>query len=611
MKNLKRRIWSVLMTLAMVVSVTAGVTTATEITAQAAEQDIVILYTNDVHCGVDDNIGYAGLALYKKEMQAQTPYVTLVDAGDAIQGAPIGTLSDGGYIIDIMNQVGYDFAIPGNHEFDYGMPRFLELSGKLNCGYYSCNFTNLATGAPVFAQYKMMDYGDTQVAFVGVSTPESFTKSTPTYFQDANGNYIYGFCEDESGQALYNQVQVTVDAANAQGADYVILVGHLGNEGVSGQWSSEAVIKNTNGIDAVIDGHSHETYDKTFPNKDGEQIVVTQTGTKLKNIGKMTIKPDGTITTEMVNTVPDAGFTTYTVQKNDSLSKIAKKTLGSSQAWTIIYNANKDKIKKPNLITAGMVLTIPGGAAATEDGKFVDAAADAYIKQIQAQYSESLKTVLGSTSVDLTIKDPATGERAVRSAETNLGDLCADAYRYQLGADIGLMNGGGVRDSIAAGTITYNDTLKVFPFGNMGCVVEATGQQIKDALEMASKDCPTENGGFLQVSGLTYTVDTYIPSSVKVDEKGNFQGVSGAYRVTDIKVGEEPLDVNKTYTVASHNYMLKSGGDGMVMFNGSKVVKDDVMVDVDVLSSYISEKLGGVVGEEYANPAGQGRIIIK
>ena len=611
MKNLKRRIWSVLMTLAMVVSVTAGVTTATEITAQAAEQDIVILYTNDVHCGVDDNIGYAGLALYKKEMQAQTPYVTLVDAGDAIQGAPIGTLSDGGYIIDIMNQVGYDFAISGNHEFDYGMPRFLELSGKLNCGYYSCNFTNLATGAPVFAPYKMMDYGDTQVAFVGVSTPESFTKSTPTYFQDANGNYIYGFCEDESGQALYNQVQVTVDAANAQGADYVILVGHLGNEGVSGQWSSEAVIKNTNGIDAVIDGHSHETYDKTFPNKDGEQIVVTQTGTKLKNIGKMTIKPDGTITTEMVNTVPDAGFTTYTVQKNDSLSKIAKKTLGSSQAWTIIYNANKDKIKKPNLITAGMVLTIPGGAAATEDGKFVDAAADAYIKQIQAQYSESLKTVLGSTSVDLTIKDPATGERAVRSAETNLGDLCADAYRYQLGADIGLMNGGGVRDSIAAGTITYNDTLKVFPFGNMGCVVEATGQQIKDALEMASKDCPTENGGFLQVSGLTYTVDTSIPSSVKVDEKGNFQGVSGAYRVTDIKVGEEPLDVNKTYTVASHNYMLKSGGDGMVMFNGSKVVKDDVMVDVDVLSSYISEKLGGVVGEEYANPAGQGRIIIK
>lgn len=611
MKSLKQRFWSILLTLAVTVSVTAGVTAATELTAQAADQDIVVLYTNDVHCGVDDNIGYAGLALYKKEMQAQTPYVTLVDAGDAIQGAPIGTLSDGGYIIDIMNQTGYDFAIPGNHEFDYGMARFLELSGRLNCGYYSCNFINLASGTPVFAPYKMFTYGDTQVAFVGVSTPESFTKSTPAYFQDGNGNYLFSFCEDGNGQALYNQVQAAVDGAKSQGAEVVILVGHLGNEGVSDQWTSEQIIKNTNGVDAVIDGHSHETYDKTYPNKDGEAVTVTQTGTKLKNIGKMTIKPDGTITTEMVTEVPDGGFTTYTVKKNDSLSRIAKKTLGSLEAWPVIYNANRDKIRRADVITAGVVLTIPGGAMATEDGKFVDAATDAYIKKIQAQYSESLKTVLGHTEVELTVKDPETGNRAVRSAETNLGDLCADAFRYQLGSDIGLMNGGGIRDNIAAGNITYNDTLKVFPFGNMGCVVEVTGQQIKDALEMAAKDCPQENGGFLHVSGITYTINTSVPSNVKLDERGNFKSVSGAYRVGDILVNGEPLDVNKTYTVASHNYMLKSGGDGMAMFAGSKVVKDDVMVDVDVLSSYISEKLGGNVGADYGNPKGQGRIIIK
>lgn len=611
MKSLKQRFWSILLTLAMTVSVTAGVTAATELTAQAADQDIVVLYTNDVHCGVDDNIGYAGLALYKKEMQAQTPYVTLVDAGDAIQGAPIGTLSDGGYIIDIMNQTGYDFAIPGNHEFDYGMARFLELSGKLNCGYYSCNFINLALGAPVFAPYKMFTYGDTRVAFVGVSTPESFTKSTPAYFQDGNGNYLYGFCEDESGQALYNQIQAAVDGARGQGAEVVILVGHLGNEGVSGQWTSEQIIKNTNGIDAVIDGHSHETYDKTCSNKDGKDVIVTQTGTKLKNIGKMTIKPDGTITTEMVVEVPDAGFTTYTVKKNDSLSRIAKRTLGSSDAWPAIYNANRDRIRKSDVLTVGTVLTIPGGSMETEGGKFVDAATDAYIKKIQAQYSESLKVVLGHTEVELTIKDPETGNRAVRNAETNLGDLCADAFRYQLEADIGLMNGGGIRDSITAGNITYNDTLKVFPFGNMGCVAEVRGQQIKDALEMAAKDCPQESGGFLHVSGITYTVDTSVPSNVKLDEKGNFKSVSGAYRVGDILVNGEPLDMNKTYTVASHNYMLKSGGDGMSMFAGARVVKDDVMVDVDILSSYISEKLGGNVGTDYGNPRGQGRITIK
>ena len=208
------------------------------------------------------------------------------------------------------------------------------------------------------------------------------------------------------------------------------------------------------------------------------------------------------------------------------------------------------------------------------------------------------------------MNNAATGERAVRSAETNLGDLSADAYRVMLGADVGLSNGGGVRTGIKAGNITFNDALAVFPFGNMGCVVEVTGQQLKDALEMAARNCPEENGGFLQVSGMTYTIDTSVKSGVTLDDKGNFTGVSGAYRVTDITVGGEPLDLSKTYTVASHNYMLKSGGDGMAMFKGSNVIKDEVMVDVDILAGYI-KRLGGNVGAEYANPAGQGRITIK
>ncbi len=607
MKMWKQRVKPVFLTMALVLVTTLGI----GFTALAADQDIVVLYTNDVHCGVDDNIGYAGLALYEKEMQAQTPYVTLVDAGDAIQGAPIGTLSDGGYIIDIMNEVGYDFAVPGNHEFDYGMARFMELAGELECGYYSATFMNLTTGAPVLAPYKMFTYGDTQVAFVGVSTPESFTKSTPVYFQDANGNYLYSFCEDETGEAFYAQIQATVDSARAAGADYVIVVGHLGNVGITSRWTSEQVIKNTTGIDAVIDGHSHETYDTTYPNKDGKEIPVTQTGTKLANIGKLTIRTDGTITTEMVSVVPDGGSATYVVQKGDSLSRIARNVLGSSDSWRVIYEANRDKISRPNVIRPGMVLTIPGGSAPNEDGKFVDVATDTFIKNIQAQYNESLKVVLGHTDVALTVNNPETGQRAVRNAETNLGDLCADAFRYQLGTDIGLMNGGGIRADIAPGDITYNDTLSVFPFGNMCCAVEATGQQIKDALEMGASSYPQESGGFLHVSGLTFTIDSSIPSSVQMDEKGNFLGVSGAYRVTDIMVNGEPLDLNKTYTVASHNYMLKSGGDGMSMFNGTNVIQDDVMVDVDALSSYIEEKLGGNVGAEYADPKGQGRITIK
>ena len=582
------------------------------VTALAADKDIVVLYTNDVHCGVDDNIGYAGLALYKKEMQQQTPYVTLVDTGDAIQGAPIGTLSDGGYLIDIMNYVGYDFAVPGNHEFDYGMPRFLELAGKLNCGYYSCNFIDSATGAPVFAPYKMFTYGATQVAFVGVTTPESFTKSTPAYFQDSQGNYIYSFCEDESGQKLYDQVQANVDAARTAGADYVILAGHLGENGITQKWSSASVIANTTGIDACIDGHSHETVpSENVKNKNGQNVVLTQTGTKLNHIGKLTISADGSIRTELVSEVPAADLDReYTVQEHDSLSRIAKRELGSYNRWIDIYNSNLDKIKNADVIPVGLNIVIPGKSYINPDGKAADYGTYQFIQSIENQYNETLKTVLGTTPYELTVNDPATGNRIIRNAETNLGDLTADAYRAELGADIGLSNGGGIRSVIKPGNITYNDTLAVFPYGNMGCVIEATGQQIKDALEMASRNCPEESGGFLQVSGLTYTIDTSVKSGVQTDDKGNFTGVSGPYRVTDIRVGGEPIDLNKTYTVASHNYMLKQGGDGMTMFKGCNVIRDEVMVDVDILSSYI-RRMGGSVTSEYANPGGQGRISIR
>lgn len=606
--SIRRRLLSLCMALFMVLSLT----TVISITSLAADKDIVVLYTNDVHCGVDDNIGYAGLALYKKEMLAKTPYVTLVDGGDAIQGAPIGTLSDGGYLIDIMNKVGYDFAVPGNHEFDYGMPRFLELAGKLNCGYYSSNFMDLRTGSAVFAPYKMFTYGDTKVAFVGATTPESFTKSTPTYFQDETGKYIYGFCEDESGKKLYTQIQTSVDQAKAEGAEIVVLVGHLGENGTTDQWTSDRVIKNTAGIDAVIDGHSHEVYNKYVKNKDGKDVLLNQAGTKLKNIGKLIIKTDGTITGEMVTKVPEGVVaSTYTVKKGDTLSRIAKRELGSYNRYREIYDSNRSAIKDPNVLTVGSQLVIPAKSSVTADGKAIDYDTDRYIKAIQSQYNETLKTVIGHTDTELTVNDPATGDRAVRSGETNLGDLCADAYRFVLGADIGLSNGGGVRASIKPGNITYNDTLTVFPFGNMGCVAEVKGQQIKDALEMASKNYPKESGGFLQVSGLTYTINSKVPTNVQVDEKGNFIKVNGAYRVTDIMVGGAPLDVNKTYTVASHNYMLKSGGDGLTMFKGSKVIRDEVITDVDLLSSYIRNQLGGNVGNDYANPLGQGRISIK
>lgn len=538
----------------MLTSAFLGIAAAALITvpAFAIDSDIVIIHTNDTHCGIEENLGFEGVAAYEKQMKAITPYVTLVDAGDAVQGAPVGTLSEGGYIVSMMNEAGYDFAIPGNHEFDYGMSRFLGLSSQLDCGYYSCNLVKGPSKQQVFKPYKMINYDDVAVAYVGVTTPESITKSNPTNFQSKTGQYIYSLCEDGDGTALYSQVQEAVDAARAEGATFVILVGHLGNEGVTERWTSRSVIAHTNGIDAVIDGHSHETLVERVPNKDGLLIPLAQTGTKFANIGKITITPSKQIKTELVSNVTD------------------------------------------------------------ENGKPAkDSEMEELITKIKSQYEASLKTVLGRTNVELTANDPDTGLRAVRKAETNLGDFCADAYRTLLGADIGIMNGGGIRGSIDAGDITYEDALNVYPFGNMACMIEATGQQIKDSLEMAARFYPEENGGFIQASGLTYTIDSSVSSSVQTDERSNFAGVAGEYRVKDILVDGKPIDLEKTYTVASHNYWLKSGGDGMSMFVGCPVVRDDVMVDVDTITTYILEHLGGAVDTGYTDLRGQGRITIK
>lgn len=614
----KKRFLAILMSLVMAMTLFAGMT----VSVSAADQDIVVLFTNDVHCGVDDNIGYAGLALYKQQMLAKTPYVTLVDAGDFVQGAPIGTLSKGAFIVDIMNLIGYDVVVPGNHEYDYAMDQFFTLSKRTAAGFTTCNFIDLKTGKAAFAPYKMITYGDTKVAYVGITTPESFTKSTPAYFQDKAGNYIYSLCEDETGERLYAAVQLAVDTARAEGADIVIAVGHLGQDGTTERWRSDTVIKNTNGIDVMLDGHSHEEYIQTVKNKDGSNVTLAQTGTKLAAIGQLTINTKGNIKIEMVKEVkggpvvvqtePGAEATTYTVQAGDTLQKIAAAQLGDASKFQEIVNMNAGTIKNANLIYPGMVLNIAGGATQTvvQAGN-VDPLTDTFIKALQDSFEATLSRKIGSTTVDLTVKDPATGNRLVRSGETNLGDLCADAYKNMLKTDISFVNGGGVRADIKKGEITYKDALTVHPFNNMACVIEASGQIIWDALEMGSKNYPEESGGFLQVAGVTYTINSAVASPVVVDEKGNFLKVEGEHRVTDVKINGQPLDVNKTYTIGGHNYMLQDAGDGYTMFQNCRVLRDNVMPDVDILTGYIEQNLHGTVGDTYKNATGQGRIIIK
>ena len=459
-----------------------------------------------------------------------------------------------------MNAVGYDIATMGNHEFDYGMDRFFELTKMANFPYISCNFNK--HGELQFAPYVIKEFDGVKIAFVGISTPKTLTSSTPKYFQDENGNFIYGFFEDETGEKLYAAVQKAVDDARAEGAQFVIAMAHLGNESECKPYTYADVIANTSGINAMLDGHSHDTGHVKMRNKDGKTVLRQGCGTKLQGIGYLKIASgDGAM---------DTGVMLWNCEDFNA---------------TEMYNLDTDVTKA--------------------------------VSEATDELNAALAEVVARTDVDLTVSDPTVmGDdglpvRIVRSAETNLDDLCADAYRYVSGADVAFVNGGGVRVSIKASGITRNDILKVHPFGNALCVCEATGQQILDALELSVSSMPGEYGGFLQVSGLTFEVDTSIPSGVKRDEKNMFVGVEGERRVSNVLVGGEPIDPEKTYTVASHNYLLHNGGDGYTIFQNCTFTQESVMLDNQVLLTYITEGLNGVVGEQYADPYGEGRITAK
>nr|MCR4675773.1 bifunctional metallophosphatase/5'-nucleotidase [Sphaerochaetaceae bacterium] len=523
------------------------------------ETPIVILYTNDVHCGYNKNINIASVADYKKQMLEVTPYVTLIDNGDAIQGETVGTVSTGEYLVDMMNAAGYDLAIFGNHEFDYGMDRLAELIDKADYEYLNATITYSGKNTNLLADtkpYKLVNYGLTTVAFIGVSTHETLVKSTPKYFME-DGEFVYNFA---TGEELYAVTQSYIDEVRALGADYVIVMSHLGLEEESAPDRATDLIANTKGIDVLLDGHSHSVVESSYvQDAAGRKVLYSQTGTKLENLGMLTIYPYREITAEFVH--PEAQ----------------------------------------------------------------DPETAAVVAAIESQYLDLVNTPVAVSDIELNIKNPETGARAVRNRETAIGDLCADAYRYMSGAQIAFVNGGGIRATIAAGDITLDGIIKVHPYGNMLCMCEATGQEILDALEWASRSTLAqaddgagkalgELGGFLQVSGLKYTIDTSVASTCIEDENGFFAGVAGDRRVKDVMVGSEeegwtPIVPEAKYTLACHNYLLQDMGDGFTMFTDNMYLLDNVMLDNQVLINYIIDGLEGkITAEDYGQV--KGRITV-
>ena len=572
----------------------AGVTTAAAAMAVGApaasacwtgeKSEVTILYTNDVHTYIDKQapeLTYAAIAALKQSYQDAGKKVLLVDAGDHVQGTAYGSMDQGASIIELMNAAGYDAATPGNHEFDYGMDRAKELMRDADFPYLSCNWVDLRTNLRVLPEIKVFVRGGVRIAFVGITTPETFTKSTPAYFMNkAQTKYIYDILGGEDGQKLYSAVQKAVDKAKCL-ADVVIGLGHLGVDPSSSPWTSEEVIAHTTGFDAFIDGHSHTVMEnKQVADASGRLVTLTQTGSYFANVGEMTIAPDGTISTRLVST----------------------------------YDQEDPAVAAEQAAWVSSVDEMLGEKIAVADTKFY-------------------------------ITDPATGKRRIRSGETNLGDFVADGiYTYfneveQLHCDIAIMNGGGIRSDEDAGYWTFKTCKQVSPFGNVACLMSVTGKQIQDALEFAARFAGAEgkeNGGFLQVAGATYEIHTNIPNTVQTDDKNVWIGsATGTPRVQNVKIYDRangtyvPLDENKTYALAGMNYTLRNLGDGFAMFDGAELIKDYVSEDYLVMSTY-AMTFGGVDAEglphlssansvlaeypgyllDYENPYGAGRISI-
>ena len=510
--------------------------------------DVTILYTNDVHTYIDNKSPkptYAAIAALKKSIEDTGRDVLLVDAGDHIQGTAYGSMDDGATIIELMNEAGYDLATPGNHEFDYGMARAKAVLREADFPYVSCNWVDLRTGLNVLPSVKFFFVGGRKIAFVGVTTPETFTKSTPAYFMnDAQTKYIYDILGGEDGQKLYDAVQKAIDKAEFWGADTIIGLGHLGVDPSSSPWTSEEVIAHTHGFTAFIDGHSHTVMaNKQVADASGKAVTLTQTGSYFKNIGKMTVGADGTITTELIDTYEGLDAAVAATASN----------------W---ISAVDDML---------------GEEIAVGDTKFY-------------------------------INDPATGKRRIRSGETNLGDFVADGiYTYfneieELHCDVAIMNGGGIRTDVEAGPWSFKTCKTVSPFGNVACLMSVTGQQIQDALEFGARFAGAEgkeNGGFLQVAGARYTIHPMIPNTVQTNDKNVWTGSAATPRVSNVEIYDkttgtyQPLDPNATYALAGMNYTLRNLGDGFAMFDGATLIKDYVSEDYLVMSSYAA-MFGGV-----------------
>ena len=487
--------------------------------------------------------GYAKVAALKKAYEAEGAYVLLMDAGDFIQGSTSVNVSQGANAVELMNMAGYDVATTGNHEFDYGYANLKTLMEQAEFPILAANAFTAEGELAMDEANTTFQLGDVTVGVFGLATPETATKAHPAKLEGVTF---------EAEEDLFNCAQEQVDELTAEGCDYIICLGHLGIDAESTGNRSIDLLENVTGIDVFIDGHSHSEQADIAEVTDGTGMVgdtiLTSTGTKLENIGVVDIAADGTI---------DA-------------------------------------------------TTIPMEDVTATEGFTPDQAIADRVAEINAQIEEEMEVVIGTTEVAL---DGA--RENVRTKETNLGDLVTDAMLWRAGleneaVDAAITNGGGIRENISVGDITKKSVNDVLPYTNTLYVTELTGAELLEALEASTYCTPEELGGFPQVSGMEFVINT----GADFDAGENYPGTTYAEpnsinRVSILTVGGDAFDVNATYTIVTNDFMA-AGGDTYYAFSAAGSGYDTGILLDQVVMDYIAEELNGTVtAADYGEPAGR------
>ena len=534
---MKKKLLSLLLAFAMVISLAACEKKPVMGKDATATEPVVIVHTNDVHGAIQ---GYAKVAALADKYEAEGAYVLVMDAGDFSQGDPAVNVSEGATAIEMMNMVGYDAVALGNHEFDYGFE-------TLKKNMESAQFPVLAANVKYNGELAFDDAavftapGGTKIGVFGLDTPKTATKAHPGKIQ---GVTFAG------GEEMYAIAQEMVDMLKNEGCNYIICLGHLGIDDETALTKNRSIdlLEKVTGIDVFIDGHSHSTEEeiaeKTNADRKVGDTVLTSTGTKIENIGVVTIK-DSAITTETVS------------------------------AETVEVPADSE----------------------------IAARAAAILAEVEAEYG----TVFAKTEVKLN------GEKAPgnRTEETNLGDLITDALVWKAtqegeAVDAAITNGGGIRATIEAGDITKKDINTVLPFGNTLSIIKITGAELLEVLEASTFCTPEAIGGFPQVSGIEFTLDT----AKSYDQGDEYPGTTyfapkTINRVTITSVGGKDFDPAATYTIATNDFMA-SGGDTYYRFVNATANYDLGIAMDEVVMQYITDVLGGTVtAEKYGEPAGR------